>query len=301
MSMPRNIPQRFRYFVSRPIAIAVLLALALLPARSAWADRGLEGQLKFDYLDKVLTLRHFYSGDHLKFRSDGTLEGNASIGIWALDGQIEVEDVRVHGERLEIKGRRIHRTFDSQGNLRDELALVENGRDKWQKDLEKQLRRLRVEIEIELPNDAPSQKDISSAIDGVFLSKSEFLSDMVPTYWQSYLAKQEGKPQNTPEPKSDTVLAVKRGAGITPPRKRSDPDPEYSDAARKAKYQGTAVIRVVVDPSGTPKDLQIVRPLGLGLDEKAIAAVSKWKFEPAKKDGEPVAVAIMIEINFRLY
>jgi hypothetical protein len=87
MSMPRNLPQRFRRFLSRPIAIAALLVLTLLPARSAWASDTVEKQLKSEYSDKVVTLRHFYSGEHLKFRPDGTLEGYASTGPWTLDGQ----------------------------------------------------------------------------------------------------------------------------------------------------------------------------------------------------------------------
>ena len=46
---------------------------------------------------------------------------------------------------------------------------------------------------------------------------------------------------------------------------------------------------------------QVARSLGMGLDQKAIEAVRKWKFEPAMKDGRPVAVQINVEVNFRLY
>jgi TonB family protein len=297
----KNMQQHLLHFLSRRNLIAALVALTLSPMPSAWADRSLEEQIKFDYLDKVLTLRHFYSGDHLRFRSDGTLQGDAPVGLWTMDGQIEVEDVHLHGARLEIKARRMHRTFDAQSNLQDQLSTVENGRDKWQKDLEKSLRRLKVEIEIELPNDTPGQKDIEAAINAVFLSKSEFMSDIVPSYWHDYLAKREGTPRTPPEPKKDTVYTIKPGGRVTAPRVHYNPDPEYSDEARKAKFQGTIVVSLIVDSSGAPKDLQIVKPLGLGLDEKAIAAVSAWTFEPAKKDGQPVAVAIAVEVDFRLY
>ena len=75
---------RLWYFPSRHIVVAALLALMLLP-RFAWASDNLEKQLRSDYLDKMLTLRHFYSGEHLKFRSDGTLNGYASTGPWTLD------------------------------------------------------------------------------------------------------------------------------------------------------------------------------------------------------------------------
>lgn len=91
------------------------------------------------------------------------------------------------------------------------------------------------------------------------------------------------------------------GGGVSAPRILYQPDPEYSEEARKAKYQGTVVLWVVVGPDGRTKDIRVQRSLGLGLDEKAIEAVKTWKFEPARKDGQPVAVQINVEVNFRLY
>jgi len=79
------------------------------------------------------------------------------------------------------------------------------------------------------------------------------------------------------------------------------PDPKYSEEARKAKYQGTVVLWVIVGPDGRTRDIRIQRSLGMGLDEKAIGAVRTWKFEPARKNGTPVAVQVSIEITFRLY
>jgi len=91
------------------------------------------------------------------------------------------------------------------------------------------------------------------------------------------------------------------GGGVSAPRILYQPDPEYSEEARKAKYQGTVVLWVVVGADGRTKDIRVQRSLGLGLDEKAIEAVKTWKFEPARKDGQPVAVQINVEVNFRLY
>jgi len=91
------------------------------------------------------------------------------------------------------------------------------------------------------------------------------------------------------------------GGGVSAPKAIFAPDPEYSEEARKAKYQGVCVLSLIVGPDGKPRDIKIVRSLGLGLDEKAIQAVNQWKFEPAMKDGKPVAVAINVEVQFRLY
>lgn len=91
------------------------------------------------------------------------------------------------------------------------------------------------------------------------------------------------------------------GGGVSAPRALFAPDPEYSEEARKSKYQGVVVLWLIVGPDGRPRDMKVVRPLGMGLDQKAIEAVRQWKFEPAMKDGKPVAVQINVEVNFRLY
>jgi TonB family protein len=95
--------------------------------------------------------------------------------------------------------------------------------------------------------------------------------------------------------------AFRVGGGVSAPKPLYAPDPEYSEEARKAKYQGTCVLWLVVGPDGRARDIRIARSLGLGLDEKAIEAVKNWKFEPAMKDGKPVAVQINVEVSFRLY
>jgi len=91
------------------------------------------------------------------------------------------------------------------------------------------------------------------------------------------------------------------GGGVSAPKAIYSPDPEYSEEARKAKYQGTCTLSLIVGPDGKPRDIHVARSLGLGLDEKAIEAVNQWKFEPAQKDGKPVSVAINVEVTFRLY
>ncbi len=94
--------------------------------------------------------------------------------------------------------------------------------------------------------------------------------------------------------------AYRIGGGVSPPSILYKVEPEYSEEARKAKFQGTVLLYVVVDEKGLPRDIKVLRPLGLGLDQKAVEAVEKWKFTPGKKDGKPVPVQAQIEVNFRL-
>lgn len=91
------------------------------------------------------------------------------------------------------------------------------------------------------------------------------------------------------------------GGGVSAPRPTYDPEPEYSDEARRAKFQGDVVLWAVIGPDGTPREVRVQRSLGMGLDEKAVAAVRNWRFQPALKDGHPVAVQVSIEVKFRLF
>ena len=89
------------------------------------------------------------------------------------------------------------------------------------------------------------------------------------------------------------------GAGVTAPVLLYKREPEYTEEARKARYQGTVLLYVEIDPSGKATNIRVQRSLGLGLDEKAIAAVRQWKFKPGTKDGNPVTVTANIGVNFR--
>ncbi len=93
----------------------------------------------------------------------------------------------------------------------------------------------------------------------------------------------------------------KVGGGISAPQPVSTPDPEYTEQARLAKTQGTCILWMIVDDQGRPRDIRVVRGLGMGLDAKAIEAVKQWKFQPAMKDGHPVNVQISVEVGFKLY
>jgi TonB family protein len=96
------------------------------------------------------------------------------------------------------------------------------------------------------------------------------------------------------------IGATGTGGSLIAPSVLYKVEPEFSDEARKAKYQGTVLLTIEVGEDGQPDKLRVLRGLGLGLDEKAIEAVSRWKFKPALRNGHPVRAAATIEVNFRL-
>ncbi len=89
--------------------------------------------------------------------------------------------------------------------------------------------------------------------------------------------------------------------GVSAPVAKFTPEPDFTEEARKAKYQGTVVLAAIVGPDGKPRNIRVVRGLGMGLDEKAVERVKTWLFEPGKKNGTPVAVAMNFEVDFRLF
>jgi periplasmic protein TonB len=91
------------------------------------------------------------------------------------------------------------------------------------------------------------------------------------------------------------------GGGVSPPVLFYSVEPEFTDAARRAKYQGICMVSLIVDTQGNPRNIKVIQPLGMGLDQKAMEAVRQYKFRPAYYHGHPVPVLIHIEVNFRIY
>lgn len=89
--------------------------------------------------------------------------------------------------------------------------------------------------------------------------------------------------------------------GVGVPEVIYDPEPGFSDEARKAKQQGKVGLLLVVGKDGHTYDIHVRQSLGMGLDEKAVEAVSRWRFRPAMFNGQPVATQIAVEVDFRLY
>lgn len=94
---------------------------------------------------------------------------------------------------------------------------------------------------------------------------------------------------------------VPLGKGMSPPQVIYNPEPTFSEEARKSKTQGRVTLLVVVGKDGLPYDIHVRESLGMGLDEKAIEAVNTWRFHPATLNGQPVATRVEVEVDFHLY
>lgn len=286
------------------LAIATSALLTLLSPFTS--GENFQDRLTATYQGQVLNLRHFCRGAHLSFNSRGDSTCGADPGFWTSDGQVLISRLELKGQTLRIHGQRRYLFYDGAKKEFRDVLTVRKGEPAanlftklpnpdWRRQIEAQQQ---VEIEIGLDTDKPSFDDLSGAMMAVFLKPGEAVSSLVPPFWHAYFVHQETgieSPPDSPEP----VYQVKAGE-VSPARSLSSPDPEYSETARTLGYGGTVVLSLVVDSTGAPKDIQIVKPAGLGLDEKAFNAVSAWRFEPAQKDARPVAVRIHVEVSFRL-
>jgi TonB family protein len=130
---------------------------------------------------------------------------------------------------------------------------------------------------------------------------------VIPAVLLSLVVTEDGGGAAQKNPSTDSQQAQIGGAsnglpqaGITNPVAIYSPEPQYSDEAHLAKLQGSVLLSLVVDETGNAVQIKVLRPLGLGLDEKAVQAVSQWKFKPGTKDGTAVPVQAQIEVTFRL-
>ncbi|MDR3735153.1 MAG: TonB family protein [Acidobacteriaceae bacterium] len=76
---------------------------------------------------------------------------------------------------------------------------------------------------------------------------------------------------------------------------------DYTDEARRALLNGTAIIRVIVGVDGKPQRIELLKDPGMGLGDKAVAAVKKYRFKPAVVDGKPVVVYVTVAVEFKIH
>jgi len=84
------------------------------------------------------------------------------------------------------------------------------------------------------------------------------------------------------------------------PVRISGAEPHYTEIARRARLEGVVILRAIISREGLVRDLSVVKPLGLGLEDAAVAAVENWRFEPATLNGEPIDVIYRVTVRFNL-
>jgi TonB family protein len=252
-------------------------------AQAAPAPQSIESQLSGPFL----MLRGMYDGHKLTFDAEGNLVGTASVLPFSLSA-LRLDKVRVTDSGVEIDTTREGLDFQEEGG-----TFAEPKTEQWGSG-----NRLRITI----ARDARNPEKLNTALAKVFsIGLDQAMIDDAPEYWRPYLEGEAGFAGATPGGAFGTQGPRRPGGAVTEPRLLYAPLPNYPLAARGEKYSGIAVIGLIVDASGAPRDVRVVRPLGMGLDEAAVEAVEHYRFSPAMYGGKPVPVQINIEVDFRMW
>jgi TonB family protein len=270
------------------IVVVFLLACAPCGAETVPTQQSIEAKLRSG---PFLMLRGRWDGGKPIFDSQGNLVGTEAKTLFSLSAVV-VTQVQLTDTQLEIRGRRAGLEFVYKEPLDLRMTDITSGMKMGVQPYEKKEGQ-----EIDIARDAQHPEMLDAAVDKVFsVGIDRSLAAAAPVYWQAILM--HYLPPKQPMPHGP-LPGDFPGGGVRNPILRYAPDPKFSSAAQAVGLSGVSVVGLIVDAKGTPQEVRIVRPLGMGLDEFAVANVLQYRFEPAMYRRRAVPVEINIEVNFR--
>jgi len=265
------------------LALTVLLS-SWLPAQSTEKD------LRTRLISKPLYLRGMWRDDKLSFDSTGKLISASRSLSWTLCG-VQIKSVKIEAGQLILSGERVGVEIES--NVPKRVVLHREDRETET-----------IRIAIQLPADG----DYTQPLSAVFVEGIPDLLPLMPPYWQSFVKNcvlaPSGSPstQNSacPQTVKDTIHPrPSDSAGLTSPVVISTANAVLSSSAPALGYGGHILISLQIDESGKADHFNLLRGVGLGLDEQALVAASQFTFRPGMRDGRPVRADLTIEIEFK--
>ncbi len=250
-------------------ALICFLALFLIQTCRA---QSLKEALNQKYQNKLLALRTPFSSGDQKFDSDGHLLSDPAHGAWLFYGGIYVEKLDLSADTLQLEG---PRAALSNSRIDGKPVLIAFSKP--------------VRIEIHLLQPLNSLADAESVLGRVFFLEKDWAEHARPEFRRAKSGTS-----------AETIYQIDQDHTKFP-RPVSTPLPDFTEKAKKAKYQATALMTIVVDKSGNVDRIRIDRAAGMDLDDSAVERVKTWRFEPATRNGQRVAIEMPIEVSFNLY
>lgn len=295
-----------------------------------------EDELRAKYVGKLIFLRGSYMGDNIEFDENGRVKGSPQVTSFTLCA-LEVRRIHLSKHKLDIVADRYGLHFFGALPYEDDSKpydKVKLSKKPVHITIERELvvipkvKKLKKHAGSAPPannaaqlvtragqpgtpapvtdnsdsvvtvSPAHSAMLMRAALDSAFSSDidSRMLSHL-PSYWQAYF---ESKAQHRQFMPSDPSIRPV-SEGMTPPVLLNSIDPSSNEYAQKFGIAGMALFRTVVDASGKPQEIAIARPIGFGLDEKAVEAIKNSRFRPALRNGQPAPVVIDLVVTFRIY
>ena len=273
-----------------------LTAALILSLPSLVHAQTTESDLRARLVSKPLYLRGSWRDDSLSFDPSGHLIGTSKLISWTLSG-VRVTSIQRMSDRLILSGNRVGVKFVSGVPQRVDLKvagaiLLSEGSE-----------------EIKIQIQSPASGDYTQPLNVIFVDGLADLVPLMPRYWKDFanrhLLPSGAVPNDKATSTSDRADAPPPATSGTPVVKKAPVlvkqfEPQFSNAARALKYAGSSLVQIEVDEKGKPDHLKVLEPLGLGLDEQALAAAAQFEFEPALWDGVPVRADVDISVTFHL-
>jgi len=280
---------------SKVAVVAVLLAGIFLVATDHAQSQATEAEIFARLQGKPLYLIGLWGEDNLKFDAQGHPAASYATASFTVCG-MQVAKVSLNGNQLKLEGTREGIEFDKHGAMIGWAALTGDSHGFKAPKPEK--------ISIEIDNGNSS--DFSPALDAIFAEDLNEIVPLLPDLWELYFRthrdQQGSGTQSQPLPSAiPNNDATHIGGSVRPPKLLHSVEPEFTDYARRNRISGNVQLYLWVNEDGTPSHIRIMRPLGLGLDEKAVAALKQFRFAPATQNGKPVKVDLYIDMNFQLF
>jgi TonB family protein len=257
-----------------------LLTLTLCISSTMYAQSTEEG-IAARLFNKPLYLRGSYHEDNLHFDAAGKLLSTSTPLAFTLCG-VDIWKVQLQPDKLILEGKRVGIEF--VGDVPKRVQLKGSGFS---------IKGESIHIEID------GAQDFGPALNAIFANGLADLAPSLPDYWQPYAHKHFLVPVDTAPPLKPKPKPDKSAGAITAPILIKSAEAQWSQPAHVLRYSGSSLINFVIAKDSSLQDFSIVRPIGMGLDEQAIAAVNQYVFQPAVQNGDPIAVEINIEVHFR--
>jgi len=289
----------------------LILISLLLASHPVFAGDAAQEHLRKQYVNSSQTLNKFYSGNYLKYDSDGNFVGNSDTGPWTVYGELLIDELNLKSDKLEIQAHRAILVYD-----RDRSRLV--GRP-W---------RGFVILEIATATGPGQLARLRAALQHIFVNSRDEMLAALPDYWRSYYTKVTstdpaattskpptpsgtngrpgnetqpgGNPSGSPTPLSEVPRKLRVSSGVAEGLLTKKVSPTYLPIAKAAHAQGDCIMQATIGKDGNLSKLSIIQPVGAGLDDEAVRAVSQWQYRPYALQGQLVEVDTTITIRFHL-
>jgi TonB family protein len=251
----------------------VLVCLSALFLVQAAHAENVKDALNHKYKNHILALRSpFTAGKDQKFDSAGQSLDTAPGSGWLLYGGIYVDKLNLSSDTLRLDGPRVGVTNEKK---KGKPVLVSFSKP--------------IRVEIHLDHPLKSIDDAEAVMGRVFFLGADAAEHAKPEF------------RRVDDTTADDQIYDYHQDGVKAPRATFTPEPDFSEEARRVKFQGNVILSIVVDKMGNVARIRLEKVLGHGLDEHAMEAIKAWRFTPGTRDGEPVAVREPIEVGFNLY